>query len=351
MLGASIFGTTLVFSISAFLLIFAWHQDPKEDASSSDRLGLDQVIRAAEGRQNSRTATSNTDQITLIEGPVKLSASPDKFSELPRIAVSQDGSAQVVWQEEANTSLGTDVASRFREFGGTWSPELRISSSESPSISSWGANEFAVVYARGIALGGPVDYKLYYKRWNNDEKKWSGSKAIAGGVDGIQPDIAYVDSNYLFTWVNVGSGVRRPQWSMISDEPSPIPYTDALSTIDSMAQGPRVVAASDGPGQSDGHFVWMNDDPGGSELDLAKLDIASRSLSAQSVQPFFLNGVLRGPALASRSRSEVCLSWEEETSFQNLIFRDIILRCQPWTQSERVTDSETGAQRAQHRLA
>jgi hypothetical protein len=131
----------------------------------------------------------------------------------------------------------------------------------------------------------------------------------------------------------------------LRDDPVTDPIGSHLSSLDASAQGPRVAAASNGPGQSDIHFTWMNENAGEAEISHVWLPAAAPTPEVnRDLMPNFLDGQPRMPVVDAIDRGKVCLAWEESASYQDRDFHDVIRQCAPWSDEPvNVTRSSTSS--------
>lgn len=294
----------------------------------------------APGSSASRSAQL---QLVFEDRPINLSNSPDTFSDAPQVVVTRNGTAHVVWTEEAPSAfLGTNILGRNR-IAGAWSAsEVVAYSAQDPALVSWDGDAVAAAYALGREGDDlSVAFKILLARFDSTARTWNRQRTLVPtGQGGIQPSLDHADGRFWLTWVDTSAGVRRPQFAGLRNDPTPDPIANTLSGIEDNVQSPQVLAASDGPDQTDVHFAWMNEVNTDSDISHVWMSAAAPTPSVnRDLDNYYLYGQPRRPDLAATDRNGVCLAWQEAVSFEGSLRQDIIRMCSPWSEAQNETNS------------
>ncbi|HQZ70278.1 MAG TPA: hypothetical protein PK826_02970 [Anaerolineae bacterium] len=279
------------------------------------------------------------------DAPLNLSNSPGAGAEGPRLVVTEGGSVHVVWQEDADSSLGSDLITRRKVPAGAWSaPAVLEYSGRQPAITSFDKDEVAVAYVGGYSEpDGSLKMGIYVKAYDPSQHRWPlAGKPVPGGDGGVQPDVVQAEGRLWLVWVDTSTGSRRTAWQSRFPSGTPAPRGSTFDGIINNAQSPRIAAAVDQVGSADLHVAWM--DESAQDSWITHLWMAAAAPTPQvngDLGPYYAQGLPRLPDIAASDRSTICLAWQEVVPLPPPDRRqDIVRSCSPW--QEAFSESETG---------
>lgn len=292
--------------------------------------------------------------LAFDDAPINLSNSPDASAEGPRLVVSKGGSVHVVWQEDSDSSLGSDLITRRKVSTGSWSASTVLEySARQPTIVSFDRDEVAAAYVGGYTdTDGSLKIGIYVKAFDPSQHRWPlAGRAVAGGGGGIQPDIAFAEGRLWLVWIDTSTGSRRTAWQSRFPSGTPAPRGSTFDGIINNAQSPRIAAAVDGGGAADLHVAWM--DESSQDSWITHLWMAAAAPTPQvngDLGPYYAQGLPRLPDLAAADRGRVCLAWQEVVPRPPPDRRqDIVRSCAPW--QEVISENEAGRPSADPSIA
>lgn len=292
--------------------------------------------------------------VVFGDPPTNLSNSPEVSAESPRLVVTSGGALHVVWQEDADTSLGSDLLTRRKIGTGSWSaPTVLEYSARQPSIVSYDRDEVAAAYVGGYTdLDGSLKVGIYVKGFDPSQHRWPlAGRAVAGGGGGVQPDLAYAEGRLWLVWVDTSTGSRRTAWQSRFPSGTPAPRGSTFDGIINNAQSPRIAAAVDGGGGADLHVAWMDENAQDSWITHLWMAAAAPTPQVnEDLGPYYAQGLPRLPDLAAADRGRICLAWQEVVPRPPPDRRqDIVRSCAPW--QEVVSENELGRPSADPSIA
>jgi hypothetical protein len=127
---------------------------------------------------------------------------------MARVAVTQDGSVHVVWEE------GLNVAHRWRAADGDWQPTSTVFYGGSQPAIATDGSRVAVAFVRDASRHNADDRpEVYVRQWDPDAGAWSAlGPAIDLSEDGAQPDLAFSprDAALWVAWSDHTYDTGRP---------------------------------------------------------------------------------------------------------------------------------------------
>lgn len=190
----------------------------------------------------------------------------DRMVDLPRIAISPDGSLNVIWVEYNYPETFPPIGIRYSSTTGAedaWSKPISLAEGpyNEPGIVVRGKNEVHVAFSGT----GEVRYKFH--RWSNDKgQTWSDiyTDTELGGFQGFPALV--VDSKQRLHWLMIGTVFRLP-YTVSTFEKDSLFHTiwlqngwsagEVLLSNTSTRNNPRDVAAVITKG-NELHVVWTN---------------------------------------------------------------------------------------------
>ncbi len=291
-------------------------------------------------------ARREADDLGLAFGdpPLNLSNSPDAGAEGPRLVVTDGGSIHVVWQEDSDSSLGSDLITRRKVPAGAWSaPAVLEYSGRQPALTSFDTDEVAVAYVGGYAdSDGSLKMGIYVKGFDPGQHRWPlAGKRVPGGDGGVQPDIDHAEGRLWLVWVDTSTGSRRTAWQSRFPSGTPAPRGSTFDGIINNAQSPRIAAAVDQDDDADLHVAWMDESAQDSWITHLWMAAAAPTPRVNGdLGPFYAQGLPRLPDLAAADRGSICLAWQEVVPLPPPDRRqDIVRSCAPWQDAVSANDA------------
>jgi len=266
----------------------------------------------------SATSVSTQDEAVLSD-------SPGVHSVAPRVAVLDDGTAHVVWQEgQPGVDAGEPlILHRFRLPGGAWSDTYEVYwDGVQPSVATDG-RAVGVTFVRN-----PFDRfdsaEVLYKLWDGAAVSWPDiPNAIQGelGVAGAQPDLAFDRQGYVWlVWINSRDSDQRPYYARILTQSREVDGAGPIDEREQGAQGPALAMdAEDGV-----HVVWSTGYASG-EADLSRWEWPSGGRYWVNRESALYDQVreARSPDITTAG-SALCVTWHEGSLTRP---NEVILSC------------------------
>lgn len=247
-----------------------------------------------------------------MEDEIVLSDSPTLHSVAPRVAVTDDGTVHVVWQEG---QVGVDqdepiILHRHKRPDRPWSEPAEVYwDGVQPSIATNGT-AVAIAFVRN-----PFDRydstEVLFKPWDATAQSWPDvPSAIQGGlgVAGSQPDLAFDGQGYLWlTWVSSQDIEQRPYYARVLATSGEV---DSAGPIDEREQGAQGPVLAVDP-EDNVHAAWSTTYPSG-EADLSRWEWPSGGRYWVNRESALYDQVreARSPDITA-SASAMCLTWHE----------------------------------------
>lgn len=240
-----------------------------------------------------------------------VSASPDSPSTDPQIAMLDDGSAHVVWQQtDADAPV---IMHSFRAPSGQWSPPTEVFwGGTQPALATDGSSVVvAFVRAPFDRLDVP---EIMFNRWDAVAGEWQDeATALEGdvGLGGSQPALAFdrAGGTLWLVWTSSRRAENVPYYARIQVATGQIESADVIERYEEGAQGPAVVVDA----EENVYAAWSANYPSGeAEIVLWKWPSGGSYWIQQETAGYGELRQARAPGLAA-SRGVVCLVWHEGT--------------------------------------
>jgi hypothetical protein len=254
-----------------------------------------------------------------------LSEDPTAHSVDPAIAVTEDGTVHVVWQqgEPGVDEPESIIMHRTRAPDGSWSETREVYwDGVQPAIATDGRT-VAVAFVRN-----PFDRfdttEILYKIWDRSTSSWPDiPRAIQGGLGlaGGQPDAAFDPNGYLWlAWISSRDIEQRPYYARVLAGTNEV---DSGGPIDEREQGAQGPALAMDP-ERNVHVVWSTTYASG-EADLSRWEWPSGGAYWINRESALYDQIreARSPDIAAGS-SALCVTWHEGNLAQP---NEVILSC------------------------